>query len=373
MKDLVSLYKDVAREYIHMASDPVQIRHLVDRAVRIAKVERTVTCIVIPNDVQELDAVEAPPRAHGTIHSGIDFSIPRVIPKEVDLRRAADLLNAGQKVAMLVGAGALQAADEVLEVADLLGAGIAKALLGKAALPDDLPFVTGSIGLLGTKPSSEMMTNCDTLLMVGSNFPYSEFLPKEGHARGVQIDIDGRLLGLRYPMEVNLIGDSAETLRALVPFLKRKSDRAWRKGIEKGMSDWWKLLEARAMQNADPINPQRVFWELSPRLPDNCILSSDSGSAANWWEDLRITGGADPLSLGANNSGKGIGGGSVHWAGFAPRFHPSDFRVYSEDGVGADWAITTRTWSAALGWVMTSVPQSSTASGGPPTSEPLCV
>jgi pyruvate dehydrogenase (quinone) len=287
--DLISLYKDVAREYVHMASDPIQIRHLVDRAIRIAKVERTVTCIIIPNDVQELDAVETPPRAHGTIHSGTDFSMPRVVPKEGDLRRAAEVLNSGNKVAMLVGAGALQAADEVLEVADILGAGIAKALLGKAALPDDLPFVTGSIGLLGTKPSWEMMTRCDTLFMVGSSFPYSEFLPKEGHARGVQIDIDGRMLGIRYPMEVNLMGDSAETLRALIPFLERKKERSWRKGIEKGIAEWWKLLEARAMQDADPINPQRVFWELSPRLPDNCILSSDSGSSANWFaRDLKI-------------------------------------------------------------------------------------
>jgi pyruvate dehydrogenase (quinone) len=287
--DLMALYKDVAREYVQMASDAVQIRHLVDRAIRIAKVERTVTCIIVPNDVQELEAVETPPRAHGTIHSGTDFSVPRVVPKEVDLLRAAEVLNAGDKVAMLVGAGSLQAMEEVLEVADLLGAGIAKALLGKAALPDDLPFVTGAIGLLGTKPSWEMMTSCDTLLMVGSSFPYSEFLPKEGQARGVQVDLDGRMLGLRYPMEVNLTGDSAETLRALIPLLKRKEDRSWRKRIEKGITAWWKLLEARAMQEANPINPQRVFWELSPRLPDNCILSSDSGSAANWFaRDLKI-------------------------------------------------------------------------------------
>ena len=287
--DLMALYKDVAREYVQMASDAVQIRHLVDRAIRIAKAERTVTCIIIPNDVQELEAVETPPRAHGTIHSGTDFTVPRVVPKEVDLHRAAEVLNAGNKVAMLVGAGALQAVEEVLEVADILGAGIAKALLGKAALPDDLPFVTGAIGLLGTKPSWEMMTSCDTLLMVGSSFPYSEFLPKEGQARGVQVDLDGRMLGLRYPMEVNLTGDSAETLRALIPLLKRKEDRSWRKRIEKGITAWWKLLEARAMQEANPINPQRVFWELSPRLPDNCILSSDSGSAANWFaRDLKI-------------------------------------------------------------------------------------
>jgi pyruvate dehydrogenase (quinone) len=287
--DLVSLYKDVAREYVHMASEPAQIRHLVDRAIRIAKVERTVTCIIIPNDVQELEAVETPPRAHGTVHSGLGFSMPRVVPKNVDLHRAAEVLNSGRRVAMLVGAGALQATDEIIKVADILGAGVAKALLGKAALPDGLPFVTGSIGLLGTKPSWEMMKKCDTLFMIGSSFPYSEFLPKEGQARGVQIDIDGRMLSIRYPMEVNLMGDSVETLRELIPLLETKNDRSWRKEIEKGMTEWWKVLEVRAMQDAEPINPQRVFWELSPRLPDNCILSSDSGSSANWFaRDLKI-------------------------------------------------------------------------------------
>jgi pyruvate dehydrogenase (quinone) len=287
--DLVSLFKDVAHEYVHMATDPAQIRHLVDRSIRIARAERTVTCIIIPNDLQELDAVAEPPRAHGTIHSGVGFSNPRVLPTDADLHRAAEVLNSGKKVAMLVGAGALRATDEVIEIAELLGAGVAKALLGKAALPDDLPFVTGSIGLLGTKPSWEMMSECDTLLMIGSSFPYSEFLPKEGQARGVQIDLDGRMLSLRYPMEVNLTGDSAETLRALAPLLERKEDRSWRERIEANVAEWWKTLEAQAMKSADPINPQRVFWELSPRLPDDVILSSDSGSSANWFaRDLKI-------------------------------------------------------------------------------------
>lgn len=287
--DLISLFKDVAREYVHMASDPKQIRHLVDQAIRVAQSERTVTCIIIPNDVQELDAVEVPPRAHGTVHSGIGFCPPSVVPQMADLRRAADILNSGKKVAMLVGAGALRASAEVLEVAELLGAGIAKALLGKAALPDHLPFVTGAIGLLGTKPSWELMSDCDTLLMVGSSFPYSEFLPKEGQARGVQIDLDGRQIGLRYPMEVNLVGDSAETLRALLPLLERKIDRSWREKIEQDVADWWKVLEGRAMNDADPINPQRVFWELSPRLPDRCIVSADSGTSANWFaRDLKM-------------------------------------------------------------------------------------
>jgi pyruvate dehydrogenase (quinone) len=287
--DLQTLFKDVAREYLQMASSPDQLRHLVDRAMRIAIAERTVTCLIVPNDVQELDAVETPPRAHGMLHSGLGYTTPTIAPQDDDLRRAAEILNSGERVAMLVGAGALHATDEVVETAERLGAGVAKALLGKAAVPDDLPFVTGSIGLLGTKPSWDMMQSCDTLLMVGSSFPYSEFLPKEGQARGVQIDIDGRMLGMRYPMELNLVGDSRATLRALLPLLAQKSDRRWRDTIETNVSDWWHLLEQRATQVADPVNPQRVFWELSRQLPDGAILTSDSGSAANWFaRDLKL-------------------------------------------------------------------------------------
>jgi pyruvate dehydrogenase (quinone) len=287
--DLGSLFKDVAAEYVQTASHPAQIRHLVDRAMRIAKAERTVTCLIIPGDLQEAKAVKKPAHLHSTIHSGIGHVTPRVIPNDKDLRRAADVLSAGTKVAMLIGAGALHAAAEVIDAAEVLGAGVAKALLGKAALPDDLPFVTGAIGLLGTKPSWDMMMGCDTLFMIGTSFPYSEFLPEEGKARCVQIDIDPRMLSLRYPAEVCLNGDSAETLRALIPLLQRKQDRSWRDTIEKGVADWWKVLAARAMTEASPINPQRIFSELSPRLPDRCILCSDSGSAATWFaRDLKI-------------------------------------------------------------------------------------
>src|SRR5205823_418068 len=287
--DLLSLFKDVASAYVHMATTPAQVRHLVDRAVRIALEHRTVTCLVFPNDVQDMKAVPTPPREHGTVHSGIGGSAHALVPPEEELRAAAEILNAGKRVAILAGAGALHATDELIEAAERLGAGIAKALLGKAAVPDELPFVTGSIGLLGTEPSWEMMEGCDTLLMVGSAFPYSEFLPPEGKARGVQIDIDGRMLSLRYPMEINLVGDSKETLRALLPLLKRKTDRSWREKIEHEIVDWWKLMEERAMTSADPINPQRVFWELSPRLPDNCILAADSGSTASWYaRDLKF-------------------------------------------------------------------------------------
>jgi len=287
--DLHSLFKDVAHEYVHVASVPEQFPHLIDRAVRIALAERTVTCVIVPGDLQQMDAVEQPPDVHGTVHSSSGITHPRIVPRDEDLRRAADALNAGSKVAMLVGAGALGATDEVLEVADVLGAGIAKALLGKATVPDDYPFVTGAIGLLGTRASYDMMTGCDTLLMVGSSFPYSEFLPAPGKVRGVQIDIDARMIGIRYPMEVNLVGDSGETLRALLPLLPRKSDRSWRETIERNVSDWWQLLEARAMSDANPVNPQRVYWELSSRLPDECILSADSGTTASWYaRDLKF-------------------------------------------------------------------------------------
>ncbi len=286
--DLESLFKDVAHEYVHTVTQPEQARHVIDRAIRIARDQRTVTCVILPKDVQELDA-KKPGAVHGAIHSGVGFTSPRVIPRDVDLQRAAGVLNAGSKVAMLIGAGTLGARDEVVQVANVLQSGVAKALLGKAALPDDLPFVTGSIGLLGTRPSWEMMKNCDTLLMVGSSFPYSEFLPKEGQARGVQIDLDGRMLSVRYPMEVNLTGDSAETLRALLPLLRPKTDTSWRDEIEKNVREWWETLESRAMHDANPINPQRVFWELSPRLPDNCIITSDAGTSANWYaRDIRI-------------------------------------------------------------------------------------
>jgi pyruvate dehydrogenase (quinone) len=245
--------------------------------------------VIVPNDLASMDAVESPPHQHGTIHSSVGYTAPRIVPPDDQLQQAADLLNAGEKVAMLIGQGALGAADEVIQTAELLGAGVAKALLGKAALPDDLPYVTGSIGLLGTKPSWDLMQDCDTLLMVGSSFPYSEFLPEEGQAKGIQIDIDGRMIGIRYPMDVNLVGDAKATLEELIPLLKRKEDRSWREKIESGMQDWWKLMEERAMEDAEPLNPQRVFFELSPRLPDDCIISSDSGSAANWFaRDLKI-------------------------------------------------------------------------------------
>lgn len=281
--DLLSLYKDVASEYVQMVTDPAQVRQVIDRAFRIAKVERTVTAVIVPNDLQEEEAVEEPQRKHGNVFTGVGYSKSHLIPSAEELQKAAAILNEGEKVAILVGAGVFSAVNEVKQIAEILGAGVAKALLGKAVLPDDLPYVTGSIGLLGTKASWEMMENCDTFLMIGSSFPYSEYLPEPGKARGVQIDIDGRMLSLRYPMEINLLGDSKSTLESLIPLLKHKEDRSWRKTIENNVTDWWETIEKRAMQEAEPINPQRVLQELSPKLPDECIITADSGTSAFWY------------------------------------------------------------------------------------------
>jgi pyruvate dehydrogenase (quinone) len=279
--DLVSLFKDVASDYVQQASDASQVRHLIDRAVRIAKAQRTVTCVIIPNDLQELE-YEEPKHEHQTIHSGIGYVAPRVIPQDAELRRAADVLNAGQKVSMLIGAGARFAVEEVKQVAEVLGAGVAKAFLGKAVLADELPYVTGAIGLFGTDASHQMMRDCDTLLMVGSGFPYAEFLPEEGKARGVQIDLEGKMLSLRYPMEVPLTGDSAETLRALLPLLQPKTDRSWRTTIEQSKQAWEQQISEAATEPGEPVNPRLVFEKLSPRLPDNVILAADSGSSSSW-------------------------------------------------------------------------------------------
>jgi pyruvate dehydrogenase (quinone) len=280
--DLQTLYKDVA-EFVEMCTEPAQARQLIDRAIRIALDSKTVCAVIVPNDVAEMDAVESPPREHGSVYTSIGYSRPRVLPQEKDIEHAAEILNEGEKVAILIGQGARGAADEIEQVADLLGAGVAKALLGKDVLPDDLPFVTGAIGLLGTIPSHDMMGDCDTLLMIGTSFPYAEFLPKEGQARCVEIDLQASMIGIRYPAEVMLIGDAKETLKALIPHLIRKEDRSWREELEHGVSRWWEIVEKRSLEDADPMNPQRVAHELSQVLPDDAIITADSGSSTNWF------------------------------------------------------------------------------------------
>lgn len=280
--DLHALFKDVASEYLVTLMSPAGVRHAVDRAVRGALSQRTVTALIFPKDLQEEKAVEHPPHMMNYTASSTGLSLGRVIPQQADLQRAADVLNAGSKVALLIGAGTLGAEDEVIAVADKLQAGCAKALLGKATLPDDLPWVTGTLGLLGTAASSAMMTSCDTLLMVGTNFPYAQFLPKEGAARGVQIDTNGARLGIRYPTEVSLQGTARDTLEALLPLLKQKTDTSWRETIAKSRDKAEDVNASRAAIEGDPVNPEDVFVELNKRLPDDVILTADAGTSTNW-------------------------------------------------------------------------------------------
>jgi pyruvate dehydrogenase (quinone) len=280
--DLHTLFKDVS-VFVHSCTHPAQARQLVDRGIRSALSEAGVATLIFPEDVQEETAEPSPPREHGSVYTSIGWARPRILPPEAELDRAAEVLNAGERVAILVGQGAARAEDEVVQAAELLGAGIAKALLGRAVVPDDLPYVTGPIGLLGSRPSYEMMNRCDTLFMVGTSFPYSEWLPEEGQARGVEIDISGKMIGIRYPMEVHLVGDAKDTLQALLPRLHRKQDRSWQQTIERSVEEWWRVIERRAHLRFDQVNPQRVAWELGKRLPDNAILTADSGSSTTWW------------------------------------------------------------------------------------------
>jgi pyruvate dehydrogenase (quinone) len=288
--DLLTLFKDVASEFVQMVMVPEQLPNVLDRAIRTAIGRRAPTAVIIPADVQEL-AYSPPGHEFKMVPSSLGMSRPELVPNTEALRGAAEILNAGQRVAILVGQGARGAASEVDQVADLLGAGVAKALLGKDVLSDELPYVTGAIGLLGTRPSYEMMMGCDTLLTVGSSFPYTQFMPKLDQARAVQIDLDPGLIGMRYPYEVNLVGDAATTLRTLIPLLEASTDRSWREGIESDVARWWETMAMQADLDADPVNPMRLFSELSSRLPMDAIVTADSGSAANWYaRQLRFNG-----------------------------------------------------------------------------------
>lgn len=281
--DLLSLFKDVASDYVQMVTVPEQLPNVLDRALRIAMTRRAPTALIIPDDVQELD-YSPPTHDFKMVPSSLGIDWPQVAADDAAVRAAADVLNAGEKVAILVGQGARGAGELVVEAAELLGAGVAKALLGKDVLSDELPFVTGSIGLLGTRPTYEMMRDCDTLLTIGSSFPYSQFLPEPGKARGgVQIDVDGAMIGMRYSYEINLVGDASRTLQALIPLLQRKEDRGWREDLENQVARWWKVMDAEAKVAADPVNPMRIFYEFSRVAPGDAMVSADSGSAADWY------------------------------------------------------------------------------------------
>lgn len=282
--DLQSLFKDVASEYLVEIDVPDQLPAALDRAIRVAMTRSAPAVVIVPADVQQ-EQFRPPEVGFGHVGSSPpgDLHEARALPPREDIAAAAELLNHCTRPAILIGQGARGAADEVFAVAERLGAGVAKALLGKDVLPDDIPFVTGSIGLLGTRPSYEMMRDCDALLIVGSNFPYTQFLPEPGTAKAVQIDADGTRIGMRYPTEVNLIGDAASTLSALTEQLSTDRDPSWRDQIEKNVASWWETVERQAMIDADPVNPMRVVWELSNRLPEGAIVTADSGSSTTWY------------------------------------------------------------------------------------------
>ncbi|OBK74641.1 thiamine pyrophosphate-requiring protein [Mycobacterium sp. 1274761.0] len=281
--DLQALFRDVASDYLVEVNVPQQLPLAIDRAIRTARARRSPTAVIMPSDLQD-EKYSPPAHAFKQVPSSDPVDdVGRVTPTDEQARAAAEILNAGEKVAILIGQGARGAADEVATVAELTGAGVAKALLGKDVLPDDLPYVTGSIGLLGTRPSYELMRDCDTLLIVGSNFPYSQFLPDYGAARAVQIDVDGSGIGMRYPTELNIVADAKAALSAVIPHLRPKADGSWRAGVERNVARWWEVLERQSKLTAKPVNPMRVAWELSERLPDGVIVTADSGSSTNWF------------------------------------------------------------------------------------------
>ncbi|HVV09201.1 thiamine pyrophosphate-requiring protein [Amycolatopsis sp.] len=329
--DLQALLKDVASEFLVEVNVAEQLPNALDRAIRTALAERAPTALIIPADLQE--APYTAPKHEFKQMPSSPPGRPRsvVIPPEDELDHAAEVLNAGEKVAILIGQGARNAAEEVRELAELTGGGVAKALLGKDVLPDDLPYVTGAIGLLGTRPSYELMRDCDTLVIVGSNFPYSQFLPEFGKARAVQIDLDGSAIGMRYPTEVNLVGEAKGTLRALLPTVRRKENRSWREKIEKNVADWWETMTQQAMLDADPVNPMRVVHELSQRIPEDAIVTADSGSSTNWYaRNLKMRG----RMRGSLSGGLATMGPGVPYAIGAKFAHP-DRPVICLEGDGA--------------------------------------
>jgi len=280
--ELDRLFMDVCK-YNARVMGPSHVENVVDLACRTALTYHGVAHVTIPVDVQEMKADKLRSKRNVPHHTSDVAARSARLPADEDLRRAAELLNAGSKVAILAGRGALGAGDELERVADLLAAPIVKALLGKAVVPDDSPYTTGAIGLLGTRPSQEALEACDTLLIVGTSFPYIEYYPKPGQASGVQIELDPMRIGLRHPVDVGLVGDSRRTLTALLPLLARNGDRAFLEKAQRGMKEWNALMDARAARRDVPMKPQVVAAELGRRLRDDAIVACDSGTITSWW------------------------------------------------------------------------------------------
>ena len=281
--DLDRLYMDVA-VYNARVMGPEHVCNVAHLACRTALCRRGVAHINFPTDTQSMPVKRSMRSDRNVPGQNMEvFTRRAALPAEEDMKRAAEILNEGEKVVILAGRGALNATDELIATADKLGAPIIKALLGKACVPDDCEFTTGGIGLLGTRPSQEAIEECDTLLMVGTSFPYIEFLPKPKKARGVQIDLDSARIGLRFPIEAGLAGDSKRTLQSLLPLLRRKENRSFLRKAQKGMSKWWEFIERRGTRQDKPMKPQVVAWELSKYLSDDAIVSCDSGTIATWF------------------------------------------------------------------------------------------
>lgn len=279
--DLERVFQDVAG-YVETVTTPMQAQLVLDRAIRVATAEKCPCVVVLPADVQNLE-MEQPTADHFIARTGRGAPSTRIVPPVDEIDRAAAVLNAGTKVAMLVGAGAVGATDEILAVADKLGAGVITSLLGKDVVPGDVPYHTQQAGLLGSRPSHDLLRDCDTFFMIGSNYPYTEFLPETGQARGVQIDLSPENLSLRYPMEVELLGDARSTLAALADRLEYKEDRSWQDGVIDGVRDWDEVMASLADVEGEPVNPRYVYTELNRRLPENAVVTADAGSTADWY------------------------------------------------------------------------------------------
>ncbi|WP_250002904.1 thiamine pyrophosphate-requiring protein [Actinoplanes sp. M2I2] len=305
--DLQRLFGDVCAQFVQTAHAPEQLPMLLDRAFRTALSTRSPTCVILPHDVQTAPAPDEQAQEHGVMVTSPGLRPARVVPYDSDLRAAAEVLSAGERVAVMVGQGAYAAAGEILELTDRLGAGLTSSLLGKPVLDETLPFHTGVMGHLGTTASAQLLQECDTLLLIGTNDPWTEFYPKPGQARAVQIDIDGRQLGVRYPVEVPLVGDAAETVRALIGLVKPAGHRAWRERVEGWVTRWHDIAASRAAAEAEPLNPQHVVRSLNGRLPDDARVAVDVGSVVYWYaRHLRLPRGV-PAHLSSTLASMGCG------------------------------------------------------------------
>ncbi|MCU1569496.1 MAG: thiamine pyrophosphate-requiring protein [Naasia sp.] len=328
--NLLQLFSDVAAQYAQLVSTPEQLPSVLDRAIRTALATRSPTVVIVPHDIQKAAAVELE-ASHGIVATAAEYTAPVVVPQAADLRAAAAVLTSGSKVAFLVGQGARSASAEVLALAEKLGAGVATSLLGKPWLDETLPFVVGTMGHLGTTASAFLLGECDTLLLVGTNDPWTEFYPPLGQARAVQIDLDGRSLGNRFPIEVGLVGDAARTLSALLDLVEEQQDRGWRKQVEAQVRRWEEIAQRRAKVPGEPLNPELVLRELTGRLPDSAQVAVDVGSVVYWYaRQLRL-----PLGVPAHLSGTLASMGCGVPYGIAAKLAAADRPVVVLAGDGA--------------------------------------